>query len=260
MCLAVRSITTAPRPTLERAGPSIAALERLEVVGRELTHGGAGVLGGRGVGDEVVAGAVGRVAPDVPEVQEVPDLVGRGAAQVERGAGGPLGPERAVPDDDAVRGGRRTSASESWSSGTRSSTPIALSAKPTVRIAARRTSGAGSLSSGTTFSKRPSSLCSGACIASRAALARISASGAVKPCSASSRKKSGCLGGRRASVNSATKPRTGIASPWPSGAPSKQNDGPPRPLRGAVAQSRTPRERRSRSQRGTVLPTAIAGG
>ena len=60
-----------------------------------------------GVGHEVAArAAVLVVAPDVPQVQPVPDLVGGGAAEVERRARGAGVAEGAVQDHDAVGVGR----------------------------------------------------------------------------------------------------------------------------------------------------------
>ena len=56
----------------------------------------------RRVGHEVVAAAVVAVAPDVAQAEEVADLVGRGAALVERRHRPAPRSERAVEDDHAV--------------------------------------------------------------------------------------------------------------------------------------------------------------
>ena len=65
----------------------------------------------RRVVDEVAAvAAVAVVAPDVAQVEPVADLVGGGAAEVERRGRRAGGAERAVEDDDAV--GRRRAAGE----------------------------------------------------------------------------------------------------------------------------------------------------
>ena len=76
--------------------------------------GGPAVVGAalvRGVGDQVVAAAaVAVVAPDVAQVEPVADLVGRGAAEVERRRRRAGGAEAGVQDDDAV--GLRRAAGE----------------------------------------------------------------------------------------------------------------------------------------------------
>src|SRR5262249_7891151 len=56
----------------------------------------------RSVADEVGAGAIGGIAPDVAQVQEMADLVGRGASQVEGGGGAAGGPEGGIEYHDTI--------------------------------------------------------------------------------------------------------------------------------------------------------------
>ena len=79
------------------------------VVARDVRAVGLAVVGrhrARGVGHLVGARAVVGVAPDVAQVEVVADLVGRGAAEVERVGGHALGAERGVEDHHAVGLGR----------------------------------------------------------------------------------------------------------------------------------------------------------